>query len=427
MSASPWAPGPGWRQLDSAVDGITVWAPAPEADAPGGPTLTRCPQCGAVSRFTVEAGTLACEHCGWEDRDAVERVGRDGPAGEFTAEALEEGLHGFGVDRRELSCDQCGAAVAVPDGALSATCPFCASNQVNVREHAEVRGIRPGALVRFAVAPERNAALVRAWLGQGWIHPADLERAARVDRFVGMYLPWWAFSARVDARWEAEVGTPRTESYRDADGQRRTRTVIDWEWRSGRVHLDREEVRIPGTTKVSTRLLSRIADYDLDELVAYEPALLAGWQALTYDIGLPDAWERGRAAIRDRAREACRRDTGSSHVRNLSLVADLDDETWRHLLLPVYLSAFRFGGRTWVVVVNGQTGEVAGQKPVAWWKVWTAIALMLAPGLLCAVAGLVLLVVGVGAVLLVVALVLGLIGAAASFALYRHAVSSEAP
>ncbi len=420
-----WNPPENWLRLESALDGVEVWGPPPEDEVSAGQTTTRCPSCGASARFDVAAGSLACAFCGWQDAAAA-IVGREAAVGEFTREALAAGEQGFGVDRRELSCEQCGAAIALDAGVITASCPFCASNQINVREHALATGLRPTALVRFAVLDSDVSAAVKSWLGKGWFHPGDLASVTSVDRFMGIYLPYWTFSAKLDSDWKAEVGTSRTESYRASDGTWKTRTVIDWQWRSGHVHLEIDDALVPGTTKVSQKLLERIATFDMASLVNYDASLLAGWQAQTYDRSLPDAWELGRHGMRERARAACHADTGSVHVRSFSMTADLDDESWRHVLLPVYVSAYRFGGRTFVVVANGQTGEVAGQKPVAWWKVWAAIAAMLSPGIITGLIGIPLLLLAVGAIVLIVALILLIVGIIGSVWVYNQAVASEA-
>jgi hypothetical protein len=109
------------------------------------------------------------------------------------------------------------------------------------------------------------------------------------------------------------------------------------------------------------------------------------------------------------------------------MTADFANETWRYLLLPVYVAAYQFEGKVYQVMVNGQSGLVAGQKPVAWWKIWLAIAAMLAPGFFFGLIGLPGLALGgVGIILLVLGFVLILIGGAASIALYRQAIASEA-
>jgi len=141
---------------------------------------------------------------------------------------------------------------------------------------------------------------------------------------------------------------------------------------------------------------------------------------------LQQAWEIAKGEMRERAKRACYRDTGSSHVRNFRMTADFADELWRYILLPVYLASYRCDGRTFQVMVNGQTGEVAGQKPVAWLRVWLVIAAMLSPGACLGLAG--LLTVGLGGVgvfglvLGFILLVAGLIGAVVVF---QRAQSSE--
>jgi hypothetical protein len=118
---------------------------------------------------------------------------------------------------------------------------------------------------------------VRAWLGKGWFHPPELARAAVVDRFTGIYLPFWTFDARIDSEWKAEVGYERQERYYDAgDKEWKTRTVIDWRWERGQVSVSVDDLLVDGTAHASRVLLERLRPYPLNELVAYAPEFLAG-------------------------------------------------------------------------------------------------------------------------------------------------------
>jgi Zn finger protein HypA/HybF involved in hydrogenase expression len=422
-----WAPPEGWERLDSLLEGFEVYGPVARSADPSGPVATRCPQCGAAARFDVARGTLGCPFCGWQHEQGPEPVGREAAAEAFTQKALQQGTMGFGVDRKELGCGSCGAAFAVPDGALSATCPFCASPQVALREGTGAVGLRPVALLPFRIERERCQRLAREWLGQGWFHPDDLGKLARVESFVGIYVPYWTFSAGLRSGWQAEVGKERTEREYDASsGQWKTKTVVDWEKKRGTVSLTVRDLLVPGTSRLSKLLLSRLDAFELEGLVTYEPRLLAGFLAQTYDVTLPDAWEQGRHQMRERAREACMSDTHSRHVRNFKMTAELDDESWRHVLLPLWVAAYRYGDRTFVVLMDGAGGKVAGQKPVAWHKVWLAITLLLAPGVLLGLLGLPLLLVGIGAIVLGIAAVLLVLGGVASAFVYQHAAEAEA-
>jgi hypothetical protein len=107
--------------------------------------------------------------------------------------------------------------------------------------------------------------------------------------------------------------------------------------------------------------------------------------------------------------------------------ADFAEEAWRYVLLPVYLATYPFEGKVYQVMVNGQTGAIAGQKPVAWWKIWLAIAALLVPALGLGLVGLLLLPLGgVGVIPLVLGFVLLVGGGILSIKFYRDALASEA-
>ncbi len=426
-SLAPWPPPADYVPVESKLEGVTVFAPRPTAEMQDVPRTFQCPQCGATTKYDVAAGGVACEYCGYTTPVAVQPVGERAEQFEFTLEALSQGSRGWGVARKELHCDTCGADIALAEGALTATCPFCASNKVNMRE-AAVDQLRPRALIPFKIQPADTKARAREWLGKGWFHPPELANSALIDHFTGVYLPFWLFNARLGSRWRAEVGYERTESYYDSDDKTwKTRTVIDWRWEDGANSIDVSNLAIPGTARLSRLILDRLQPFDVNALTPYTPDFLAGWQAQSYDVNLPTAWEQGKDAMRGRAKEACHAQINSSHVRNFSLTADFADETWRYVLWPVYVTAYRFEDKVFQVMVNGQTGAVAGQKPVAWWKIWLAIAALLSPGLCLGLISLPLLLAGgVGLIPLIFGGVLFALGAGAAFYLYRQAVNSEA-
>jgi len=422
QSTALWPPPAGFVPVPSRVDGIELYAPAPQ-EQPEKTRTFRCRHCGGTIAYSAAQQRLTCPYCGGLQELAAEEVGQAAAEFEFTLETMERARYGWGEARRELVCESCGAVVAVAPDALTSTCAFCGSHRVLARDVAgDV--LRPTALLPFAVDQARLQALVADWLGRGWMHPPALRSVRALRELAGVYLPFWTFDTHVRAEWKAEVGTARTERYR-AGGEWKTRTVIDWHWRSGRVHLPVDDHLVAGTGRVSRVVLRKIGSFDLGGLVEYEPGYLAGWQAKVYDVQLQEAWETAKGEIRERAKRACYHDTGSSHVRNFQMAADFADERWRYVLLPVYLASYHFEGRTFQVMVNGQTGQVAGQKPVAWLRVWLAIAALLAPGACLGLLGLLTLALGgigtLGLVLGFILLVAGLIGAIVVFRKAREA------
>jgi predicted RNA-binding Zn-ribbon protein involved in translation (DUF1610 family) len=423
----PFSPPQNFEQVDSLVEGITVFAPQKEAEKIAAPVTFQCPNCGASTRFDVSAGGVACEHCGFTAKPKTEAVGVQAKTNEFTLEALSRLEKGLGVERKVLHCDSCGAELLVNEGSLSVTCPFCASNAVNIRS-SDKEFIRPSVIIPFKIKPDENLARARQWLSRGWYHPDNLTGLAAIDHFIGAYFPFWTFDASINSVWEAEVGYEREERYYDQGSKEwRSRTVIDWVWRKGNTSIQVADLLVPGTSHISRVILGKIYPFQLSDLTTYTPEFLAGWQAQSYDIDLPTCWEEGKNTMREKSKQACYDDTGSSHVRNFSMSADFDDESWRYILLPIYLTSYKFEDKTFQVLVNGQTGTIAGQKPVAWWKIWLAVAALLLPGVLFCLVGLPLLLAGgIGAVPLIIGFILFVIGVILSIILYRKALDSEA-
>ncbi|MFN2271394.1 MAG: hypothetical protein ACK2US_11190 [Anaerolineae bacterium] len=422
--SSIWPPPADFVPVPSQIEGIELYAPAPKEEAEETRTF-KCRQCGGTISYSAAQRQLTCPYCGSLQQIEAETVGHQADEFEFTLETMAQARHGWGEVRRELVCESCGSVVAVAPDILTSTCAFCGSNRVMARD-ATGDVLRPTTLIPFAVDQEQVQAKVRAWLGRGWMHPPELRNAGALKGLAGVYLPYWTFDTHVTADWKAEVGTTRTVHYRSG-GERKTRTVIDWKWQSGHVSIPIDDQMVPGTAKVSRVILNKVEPFNLDGLVEYDPGYLAGWQAKLYDVQLPQAWEIAKEEIRELTKSACYNNTGSSKVRNMRMTVDFGDERWRYILLPVYLASYPFGERTFQVMVNGQTGRVAGQKPVAWLRIWLAIAALLVPGSCLGLLGLLLLPVtgGASAVGLAVSAVLLIIGVVIAIGIFIKARASE--
>ncbi len=410
----------GYVRVASAVEGIEVFAPRPKEGgaAPEVQNFT-CPQCGASIAYQPDLSSLTCSHCGYQQKLDVRDEKPQIEQHEFTVETVEKAARGWAIARKDLECQNCGAVVSIPVEELTHTCSFCGSNKVIQRQASE-EILRPKSLIPFSVTPKQSQEIAARWLGSSWMTYRNLSQVVRLEAFKATYLPYWAFCAVTPASWRAEVGHTETERYYD-HGEWKERSKTVWRWESGSVKNRYTDLLIDGTRRVSKLLLSRIKDFTLNSLVPYDPRYLAGIQALAYDITLEKAWEEGRAEMRDQTRKTCISQASTSQVRNFSMQMDFQDETWRYVLLPFYLSSFTHEGRVFQVVLNGQNGQITGQRPVDWNKVWLVIALLLSPGLLFSMLGLITLIIGVGAVVGGIGLVLLVIGVVISVIIYMQA------
>jgi predicted RNA-binding Zn-ribbon protein involved in translation (DUF1610 family) len=409
-------PPPGFVLASSAVEGIDVYMPSPvKAKETQEVVEFNCPQCGATTAFSAADGGLKCSHCGFYQPPSEKVVGRNAAEAEFTIEIMERAATGWGRERKDVECQQCGARISVPPESLAASCPFCGSNKVIQRVAAQDE-LRPRFLVPFKVEAARCQQIATQWLGSSWMTPRGLQNLTSTTGFSGVYLPFWTFDATTRADWKAEVGHTETESYYD-DGEWKTRLKTVWRWESGHVQLPIDDLLIEGTHRLSNLLLGKIKNFDMSALTPYDPEFLAGFQAQGYDVSLEQGWGIGRQQMREQTRQACEAQASSSQIRNFNMSLDFADESWRYILLPTYLAAYIYQEKSYQVMVNGQTEMIAGQRPVDWNRVWLVITAFLAPGLLVGLAGLVTIplagvgvaIGGVGLVLLVIGIVFSIV------------------
>ena len=402
---------PGYQSIESKISGIKVFMPSPEPEEEQPAVVVfKCPRCGGTTSYDITQGGLKCPYCGYTAASAAELVGKQADEEEFTPENLARTQRGYGIERREMVCQSCGATTSVPADHLAHACAFCGSNKV-LQRVPEEDGVRPSFLVRFQRTPEECRKISTEWLGSSWMTPSDLAKLAATDAFSPVYLPYWTFDAITAAAWKAQVGHTVTERYYNPSTKSwDTRTRIDWRWESGRVRLNMDDVLLPGTRRLSALHLGKINVFDMRGLVTYEPSYLAGMQALRYDIDLETSWEAARYTMREKTRDACRKQASTSMIRNFSMSLDFADESWRHILLPVYIAAYRYANQSYQVLINGQTGTISGQRPVDWNKVWLVIAAILAPGVLTSLVGLFTMLMAIGVPILAVGAFLLLVG-----------------
>jgi hypothetical protein len=78
---------------------------------------------------------------------------------------------------------------------------------------------------------------------------------------------------------------------------------------------------------------------------------------------------------------------GDTH-RNLEVRVDYRGQTFKHILVPVWLLTYNFGRRAFQVVINGYNGTIAGRYPKSWVKIlFLILGILLLAGIIAAVAG----------------------------------------
>lgn len=337
-----------------------------------------CPTCKAEMTFDPAKQMMACEHCGGELEIPAEEGQRS-----IVEHDLERGLaadmdKGLGADLRTTRCGECGATVSFPQQTTATACDFCGSSQVLEQEENR-QLIRPESVVPFQIDRQAASQRFSSWLAGLWFRPSDLRRRAKVKELSGVYVPYWTFDSRVDSDWTAEAGYYyyETEEYIETDDQgneqtktrevRRTRWEHAWGSRSDTY----DDLLICASRGLPDHLVMKLSSFKTAELSPYDPAFLAGWKAEEYSVELNEAWDRAVKRMESSQYSLCSDDVPGDTQRNLNVTNQFSGETFKHVLLPIWISAYRYSNKVYRFLVNGQTGEVVGKAP------WSAVKIIL--------------------------------------------------
>ena len=284
---------------------------------------------------------------------------------------------GWAVEKTSVKCQSCQAITAFDPSRAAQRCDFCGSSALIPVEQSKAP-IRPESLLEFKVAETQVREKVREWYGNRWWAPNALKSRALTDIVHGLYIPYWTFDAQVHADWTADAGYYyyETESYTDSQGKRQTRQVQKTRWVPSSGQLDHffDDELVPASRGVQADLLRKIEPFPTTtDLKHYDPGFLSGWVVEQYQIDLGAAAKNSRESMDQKLQALCAADVPGDTQRNLQVAADYSAQTYKHILVPVWVVAYTYGSQSYQIVVNAYTGALAGKHPLSWIKITLAV------------------------------------------------------
>lgn len=351
-----------------------------------------CESCGADLSFAPGQRELQCSHCGHvQPIPQAARGDLSRALGELDlAPALRNEMPASAMEEtRATPCPGCGALVAFSGAEHAAKCPFCATPVVTGT--GRNRQIKPQAVIPFRIAENVARDAMSAWLGRLWFAPNGLVDYARKGRRLsGIYVPYWTFDAATLSRYAGQRGTHYYETRTvmvEVNGKRQARQeqVRKTRWQSvtGRVARAFDDVLILASRSLPPGYTDALQPWDLGALQPYNPDYLAGFTAEGYTVALSEGHALARAEMEQVIAGDVRRDIGGDEQRIDEIQTAHERETFKHILLPIWMAAYRYNGQSYRFVVNGQTGKVQGERP---WSVWKVTLALLAAAILLTLA-----------------------------------------
>ena len=353
--------------------------PFPEAQAaPVEEHRFPCENCGADYRYAPDKGALHCDHCGHEEPIAHAGPWEGGIRELDFQQAVRDQLPAQEMEITRVSnCPNCGASVEVASDEQAKECPFCATPFVT--DTGEDRHIKPKAVMPFVLTEDAARGAMTDWLGSLWFAPNGLAEYARKGRKMqGIYVPYWTFDADTKSSYSGQRGTIYYENRTVMrNGKSETVRVQKIRWRpvSGRVARFFDDVLVLASRSLPKKYTDALQPWDMTALEPYRPEFLAGFRAEAYTVELDDGFVEARHIMDRQIERDIKFDIGGDRQRISSVDTTVRDVTFKHVLLPVWLAAYKYRGQTYRFVVNGQTGRVQGERPWSAWKIAFAVIL----------------------------------------------------
>jgi DNA-directed RNA polymerase subunit RPC12/RpoP len=345
----------------------------------------RCPGCGADLQFAPEGGCLTCPYCGRQEQiapaaDSVEERSYD----DYLRLHADQ-MGSLAVGALEVACQTCGATVTFTPPMVAGECDFCGSPIVAQPRDADPV-VAPEGVLPFKVTQPQATDAIGNWLGSLFFAPNALKKMAQQEGVGGVYIPFWTYDAYTQSDYVGERGEHyyETETYTETDAQGNTQTKTRqvqrtrWYNASGTVERWFDDILIPATKSITPARLAALEPWDLGELTAYDPAYLSGYKAQRYQVDLAEGFELAKRAAEPIIESDVRSDIGGDEQRVSRVSTAYSAITFKHLLLPVYVGAYRFNDRVFQIAVNGRTGEVQGERPYSAWKIFFFVLTLVA-------------------------------------------------
>lgn len=335
-----------------------------------------CKDCGANLQFAPGQESLSCPYCGAHNEIKIKKEKVQENDFYKTLEMLDNTAET--EEKPFVKCNVCSAQIEQVANIVSSDCPYCGSALVTTTQ--SVKRIKPKSLLPFKITSNEAKRSFKEWIKGLWFAPNNLKKIHKLDnKLNGMYMPFWTYDSDTITHYTGARGTyyyvtkTRTvmrdgKSVTETYQERRTR----WTNVSGTVYENFDDILILASHSLPRKYADELDPWDLQNLVPYQDQYLAGFKTESYQVDLKSGFKMAKNIMDDEIRQSIRYDIGGDEQRIYSVSSIYNDITYKHILLPVWVCAYRYKEKVYRFLVNARTGEVQGERPWSWIKITLA-------------------------------------------------------
>ncbi len=343
----------------------------------------KCQNCGAILKYQPGTKNLVCTYCGTNNEIEV--------SGEVLEEINYEQFIATGFESQDTQtvvlahCQSCGASTTLPPNVTASECPFCGRSLV-VKNASTCEVLKPKGLLPFNIDHKAAHQKYSDWLHGLWFAPNNLKRhASQPDKLIGIYIPYWTYDSQTDSTYNGLRGDNYTTYVTQpvtVNGQTSMQQVpvvkVRWSPASGRVRVFFDDVLVVACTSLPADYINNLEPFDLMNLEPFNEKYLSGFRAERYQVEVKDGLVAAKVRMDVAIRQSVKQQIGGDVQQITTLNTNFYDITFKHILLPIFISAYRYNGKVYRFLVNGRTGKVTGERPLSYIKIALTIIAVIA-------------------------------------------------
>ncbi len=323
----------------------------------------KCPACSAPIFFQPSLNKWKCEYCNSEF--SLEEMQKyNNASSEANNESVEEEITNEELELTSYKCQNCGAEIVADQNTAATFCVYCGS--VAILKSKLSGKFSPDSIIPFKKEKEEAIKAFESLSKGRPLCPKDFTNKKNIEKIKGVYIPFWLHNMTIKGSLNSNA--TKVTSWTSGD-YHYTKTDIYKLFRTGEVSFIR--VPVDGSTNFDNDIMNSIEPFNYDELIKYNHAFLSGFFAEKYDVPSEDtiseASNRALKSTEDIMYEDAKGYTTRTVCENTLAATENNTE---YAMLPVYMVNVRYGDKSYIFAMNGETGKFIGNIPLDKGKAW---------------------------------------------------------
>ena len=329
-----------------------------------------CPSCGSYMVHKIGTYNLECINC--KSTKAIDTT----PAKDNKKPIDLVDTPTINPIKKVVDCPGCGADIKFSEFELAKNCPYCKNPLVTKC----VNSIKPESILPFNIDKTKAKDIFKEWIGSLWFAPNKLSNLKDFEhQFSPNYIPYFNFDANTFSTYDGQRGDAyyvEVDRVVYVNGERRVVRELErrirWSYVTGSVSRYFKSILVDAKKDLPL-VIKNLKSFDLNMLVEFNPSFFSGYSSCEYSKELSNCYSEAKDYMKNIIYKDVLWDIGGDEQRVFNINTNYSDEKFEVTMIPIWISSFKFKNKEYTIAINGVNGEIVGNRPYSYFKIFALI------------------------------------------------------